>query len=191
MKKLVIVCASIAVAVIIGWTIYHLLQQRNFAGAGAGPAVPTSCPPPTTTDCPGPGDVDANGCPTGGYDSTTSECVVTFGFYQKFAGCKDEHYPMAFYTKASVGNPSKYHLRSGVNPVQAAFTEIDCKPPHDTVGAVNAGQPFVSNPNVDFSKFKNDHISDVANPAVKDKCFKVTVNPKEIDYCIDPHIIIK
>ena len=186
MKRLTIIGSAIVVVLIIGWFIYQSSRPKRLAG----PPVPTSCPAPTTAKCPAPGDVDANGCPTGGYNSSTGECVVTFGFYKQYAGCKDDHHPMAIYTKASPGNPSKYHLVSDiVFNIQAAFTQIDCTS-HAVVGTVNVGKPFLNNPNDDFSEFKPEHISDDADPAAIGKCFKVTINPTTGD-CVDPHIIVK
>jgi hypothetical protein len=187
MKKLVVASLSIVVVVVIAWFVYGLLQKKTVTQAFP---VPTSCPAPKAIECPSPGDVDANGCPTGGYDSSKGECLVTFEYYKKYAGCKDDtHHPMAFYTKASPGNPSKYHLVGpGVLDVQAAFTEIDCTS-HVPAAAVNAGKPFLHTID-DFSSFKHEHVSDDADPAAIGKCFKVMVNPS-IGDCIDPHIIIR
>jgi hypothetical protein len=185
MRKLIITGSAIVVVLVIGFLIYQSSRPKKFAQP-----VPTSCPAPASAECPPHGGVDANGCPAGGYNSSTGECVVPFTFYKKYGGCR-EHDPMAFYTKASPGKPSKYHLVSDiVFHVQAAFTEIDCDS-HVAVGAVNAGQPFLVNPNDNFSDFKHEHVSDDADPAMAGKCFKVTVNPAEVGDCIDPHIIVK
>jgi hypothetical protein len=187
MKKLTVVGTAVVVVLIIGWIVFRPTQPQAHA-------VPTSCPAPTTNDCPKVNvDVDANGCPNGGYNPGTGECKVTFGYYKQYAGCKDEppnkHLPMAFYTTASPGKPSKYHLVSGVFWDQAAFTEIDCAT-HEVVGPVNMGQPFLPT-NDNFSDFEKEHISGDADPAAIGKCFKVTVNPWLVGSCIDPHIIVK
>jgi hypothetical protein len=185
MKRLTIIGSAVVVVLIVAWIVYRSSRPQGFAHP-----VPTSCPALKTIKCPGPGDVDANGCPKGGYDASTGECVVTLGYYREYGGCTDEHHPMVFRTKASPGNPSKYHLVSGiVFDIQAAFTEIDCIS-HVVVGPINGGSPFLRNFNDDFSDFKPGHISDDANPASIGKCFKVTVNPSTGD-CIDPHIIIR
>jgi hypothetical protein len=189
MKKLTVVGTAVVIVLIIGWIVYRAKRPQGFA-----PPVPTSCPAPKPPiKCPGPGDVDANGCPKGGYDANKGECAVTFAYYKEYAGCTDEHNPTAFYTKASPGNPSKYHLISGTAfDIQAAFTEIDCKTHNAVAGAaVNAGKPFLRNFNDDFSEFKQEHISADADPAMIGKCFKVTVNLREGPDCIDPHIIVK
>ena len=188
MKRLTIIGSAILVVLIVGWIVYQSSSRpKKFLFVGP---VPTSCPAPKAPKCPKPGDLDANGCPDKGYDPNKGECVVTLGYYRDYNGCPDEHHPMVFYTKPSPGNPSKYHLISAsVLDIQAAFTEIDCKS-HAVVGPVNAGKPFLRNFNDDFSEFRPEHISEDADPAMKDKCFKVTVNPSTGD-CIDPHIIVR
>jgi hypothetical protein len=181
LKKALVTTCLIAIVLMTGG---FSCQKKKLAGS-----VPTFCPAPRTSKCPGPGDADANGCPAGGYKSDTGECIVTFAYYKEYGGCKDDHSPMKFYTKASPGNPSKYHLVSAsVFDIQAAFTQINCDS-HVPVGAVNEGKPFLINPNDKFSDFKPEHTSDDASPEAKDKCFKVTINPSVGD-CIDPHIII-
>jgi len=128
----------------------------------------------------------------GGFDQSTKVCTVTLKFYQTYGGCKDDQIPMTFYAHPTrPGQASKYRIVSAsALDIQAAFTWIDCKDHGKMLGPVNLGKPFGFNPNDDFSQFKPEHTSEDADPAMKGRCFKVTVNPSPPENCVDPHIII-
>jgi hypothetical protein len=186
MNKLARVGFSVAAVLVVGVVVTYSLHKKKVIRF----SVPTSCPAVAVAKCPTKNDVDANGCPNGGYNAGTGECVVPFKYYTEYGGCADPHDGMIFYSQAG-GTPNKYHVVAGffLDPIQVAFTEIDCNT-HAPVGPINAGQPFAANPSDDFSIFQPDHVSGVADPNMNNKCFKVTVNPFWDD-CIDPHVIIK
>jgi hypothetical protein len=192
MRKLVIGGVLIVILVAIVGMIVRQTKLRKLASFR--PGVDLSCPA-ITPKCPGAGDVDINGCPTGGYDSTTKTCVVKFGYYEEYAGCQNEHTAMTFYAHPDP-NPaliqaSKYDViaPSVLNPIVVEFTQIDCST-HVTIPPIGGGMPFKDNPNDKFSVFANQHVSGDADASMDKKCFKATVEPFWTD-CIDPHIIIK
>ncbi len=188
MRKLVIVGASIAIVLVVGWIAYQALLRKTSHPAKFGPGVALSCPSPPTSECPGPNDVDANGCPN--FNAAKGECSVRVDYYKEYAGCTDDHQGMAFYVNPKPGQASKYNVvtSDAAHPIAVEFTQIDCTT-HAPKGVVGAGQPFLPSGD-DFSVFLFSHTSGAANPQAYDQCFKVIVQPRDAD-CIDPHIIIK